>query len=119
MATHLALAMLHAGCCVCCFTHTFDGAPHVLISPSLFKPINRYLSAHLDWRSTKLQVARYEEDADGVTLHFDGEQPSVHAKLLVGADGYFSRIRKQCLNDGPPVFAVRPCRDEPTGTGGA
>lgn len=49
----------------------------------------------------------YDEDEDGVTLHFDRDQPSVRAKILIGADGYFSRIRKQCLNDGPPMFAVR------------
>ena len=55
-----------------------------------------------------LQVASYEEDADGVKLHFDGGQPPVQAKVLIGADGYFSRIRKQCLNDGPPLFAVKP-----------
>ncbi|KAL3136311.1 hypothetical protein ABBQ38_005577 [Trebouxia sp. C0009 RCD-2024] len=51
------------------------------------------------------QVASYDEDADGVTIHFDDGQPSVRAKLLIGADGYFSRIRKQCLDDGPPKFA--------------
>ena len=53
-----------------------------------------------------MQFRRYEEDEEGVTLHFDNGQPSVRAKLLVGADGYFSRVRKQCLNDGPPMFTV-------------
>ena len=57
-----------------------------------------------------LQVASYEEDADGVTLHFDDGHSAVQAKVLIGADGYFSRIRKQCLNDGPPMFAVSLCR---------
>ena len=51
-------------------------------------------------------MTHYNEDETGVTVHFDRGQPSVHAKVLVGADGYFSRIRKQCLNDGPPLFAV-------------
>ncbi|KAL3144420.1 hypothetical protein ABBQ32_004168 [Trebouxia sp. C0010 RCD-2024] len=51
------------------------------------------------------QMTSYDEDADGVILHFDRDQPSVRAKILIGADGYFSRIRKQCLNDGPPMFA--------------
>ncbi|KAL3154854.1 hypothetical protein ABBQ38_011396 [Trebouxia sp. C0009 RCD-2024] len=51
------------------------------------------------------QMTGYDEDEDGVTLHFDRDQPSVRAKILIGADGYFSRIRKQCLNDGPPMFA--------------
>lgn len=51
-------------------------------------------------------MASYEEDEEGVTVHLDDGKPSVHAKVLIGADGYFSRIRKQCLNDGPPMFAV-------------
>ncbi len=52
------------------------------------------------------QMKSYEEDEDGVTLHFDHGQPPVHAKLAVGADGYFSKVRTQCLNDGPPDFVV-------------
>lgn len=51
-------------------------------------------------------MKRYEEDAEGVTLHFDEGQAPVRAKLLVGADGYFSRVRNQCLDDGPPDFVV-------------
>ena len=51
-------------------------------------------------------MKRYEEDQDGVTLHFDHDQPPVRAKVLVGADGYFSKVRTQCLNDGPPDFVV-------------
>ena len=54
-----------------------------------------------------LQMTNYEEDGDGVTVHFDRGQRCVRAKILIGADGYFSRVRKQCLNDGPPMFAVR------------
>lgn len=53
-----------------------------------------------------MQMRHYEEDEDGVTLHFDRGQPAVHAKVLVGADGYFSKVRTQCLNDGPPTFNV-------------
>ena len=41
-------------------------------------------------------------------VHLDDGKPSVRAKVLIGADGYFSRIRKQCLDDGPPIFAVSP-----------
>ena len=55
---------------------------------------------------TSVQMTKYEEDEEGVTVHFDHGQPSVRAKILIGADGYFSRVRKQCLNDGPPMFAV-------------
>jgi 2-polyprenyl-6-methoxyphenol hydroxylase-like FAD-dependent oxidoreductase len=32
---------------------------------------------------------------------------SVRARVLVGCDGYFSRVRRQCLNDGPPVVSLR------------
>ena len=53
-----------------------------------------------------MQMRHYEEDEDGVTLHFDRGQPAVHAKVLVGADGYFSKVRTQCLKDGPPTFNV-------------
>ncbi|KAL0048045.1 hypothetical protein WJX82_006382 [Trebouxia sp. C0006] len=51
------------------------------------------------------QLTHYDSDKDGVTLHFDRGQPAVHAKVLVGADGYFSKVRAQCLDDGPPQFA--------------
>ena len=27
-------------------------------------------------------------------------------KLVLGADGYFSKVREHCLGDGPPDFAV-------------
>lgn len=53
-----------------------------------------------------MQMTHYVQDDHGVTLHFDREQPAVHAKLLVGADGYFSKVRTQCLDDGPPTFSV-------------
>ena len=56
--------------------------------------------------SSSMQMTKYEEDEDGVMVHFDRGQPSVRAKVLIGADGYFSGVRKQCLNDGPPMFAV-------------
>jgi 2-polyprenyl-6-methoxyphenol hydroxylase-like FAD-dependent oxidoreductase len=49
----------------------------------------------------------YEEDSDGVNLSFVGGEPGpVRAKVLIGADGYFSAVRQQCLQDGPPNFAV-------------
>jgi 2-polyprenyl-6-methoxyphenol hydroxylase-like FAD-dependent oxidoreductase len=49
----------------------------------------------------------YEEDSEGVTVHFQGGMPgAVRAKVLVGADGYFSGVRQQCLDDGPPNFGV-------------
>ncbi len=49
----------------------------------------------------------YEEDEEGVTVRFAGGEPGpVRAKVLIGADGYFSAVRQQCLDDGPPNFAV-------------
>jgi len=53
-----------------------------------------------------VQVTHYEEDEEGVTVHFSGKTPPRRAKLLVGADGYFSKVRSQCLDDGPPDFVV-------------
>ena len=53
-----------------------------------------------------MQMTHYEEDDKGIILHFDRGQPSVHTKVLVGADGYFSKVRAQCLGDGPPTFNV-------------
>lgn len=53
-------------------------------------------------------MTHYEESAEGITKHFDRGQPPVRAKLLIGADGYFSHIRQQCLADGPPQFVVSP-----------
>lgn len=53
-----------------------------------------------------VQVTHYEEDEEGVTVHFSGKAPPRRAKLLVGADGYFSKVRSQCLDDGPPDFVV-------------
>ncbi len=50
---------------------------------------------------------RYEELPDGsLLLHLTGQEP-VRTQLLVGADGYFSRVRQQCLGDGPPTFNDR------------
>ena len=55
-----------------------------------------------------MQVTHYTESAEGVIIQFDRGQPPVHAKLLIGADGYFSHVRQQCLADGPPQFVVSP-----------
>jgi len=43
-----------------------------------------------------------------VTYTEAGEPKHIRCKLLVGADGYFSAVRQQCLEDGPPDFAVSP-----------
>ena len=52
-------------------------------------------------------MSHYTEDEDGVTLHFKSDEPPVRAQVLIGADGYFSKVRAQCLRDGPPTFNVR------------
>ena len=31
---------------------------------------------------------------------------SISAGVLIGADGYFSQVRQQLLQDGPPSFGV-------------
>lgn len=44
-------------------------------------------------------------DPAGVELSFlDGT--SISAGVLIGADGYFSQVRQQLLQDGPPNFGV-------------
>ncbi len=55
---------------------------------------------HLNKRFSQLQ----QHDSH-VELHFtDGT--SVEAKIVVGADGCFSKIRQQTLGDGLPDFTV-------------
>lgn len=56
---------------------------------------------------TPVQAFQQEPDKDGpVTLDL-GEGRQVRTKLLVGTDGYFSRIREQIIDDGPPEFTGR------------
>ncbi len=40
-----------------------------------------------------------------VHLHLAGQDTPITAKLLVAADGYHSKVRAQCLADGPPNWA--------------
>ena len=42
--------------------------------------------------------------ADISMLCFPQDGEEVHAKVLIGADGYFSDVRAQMLDDGPPEF---------------
>ena len=47
-------------------------------------------------------VDSFMQDAGGVTLQLSSG-PTVHGDLLVGADGLWSRVRSQLLNDGLPI----------------
>lgn len=47
----------------------------------------------------------YTIEGEGLKLEFEG-QPSITSRLLIGADGYFSAVRSQWRDDGPPTFAV-------------
>ena len=53
-----------------------------------------------------MEVTGYEEEESGVSIHFNDGRPAEHARFVIGADGFFSKIRKQCLDDGPPDFTV-------------
>lgn len=45
---------------------------------------------------------------DAVTLHFT-DKSTVDAKVVVGADGCFSKVRQQTLADGLPDHTVSTC----------
>lgn len=47
---------------------------------------------------------RYEEDAEGVTAHFDNGDP-VRCDLLIGADGFRSAVRAQFDPAAQPLYA--------------
>ena len=61
-----------------------------------------------------LCLCRYEETDEGVTVRFrrqvggeETEEVQVQTKLVVGADGAHSAVRRACLDDGPPQSGVR------------
>uniref|UniRef100_A0A7R9VQH3 FAD-binding domain-containing protein n=1 Tax=Chlamydomonas euryale TaxID=1486919 RepID=A0A7R9VQH3_9CHLO len=52
-----------------------------------------------------VKMQRYEQLADGsVAVFVEGKEQPVTARLLVASDGYFSPVRRQLLDDGPPDF---------------
>eukprot|EP00208_Stichococcus_sp_RCC1054_P001533 CAMPEP_0206142378 /NCGR_PEP_ID=MMETSP1473-20131121/16630_1 /ASSEMBLY_ACC=CAM_ASM_001109 /TAXON_ID=1461547 /ORGANISM="Stichococcus sp, Strain RCC1054" /LENGTH=440 /DNA_ID=CAMNT_0053537357 /DNA_START=156 /DNA_END=1478 /DNA_ORIENTATION=- len=54
------------------------------------------------------KFSEYEEHGDGVAVRFNTQGECADewtAKLVVGADGAFSPVRRQCLDDGKPDFA--------------
>ncbi len=71
-------------------------------------------------KCTVTRLCRYEENDEGVTVRFwrhmgggddpageEGEEVQVRAKVVVGADGAHSAVRRACLDDGPPQNGVR------------
>ncbi|MDZ8260353.1 NAD(P)/FAD-dependent oxidoreductase [Nostoc sp. ChiQUE01b] len=50
----------------------------------------------------------FEQDANGVEIHFDGEK-SVDADLLIGADGVNSVIRETLFGEGKPNYIGSMC----------
>ncbi|MEH2014575.1 FAD-dependent oxidoreductase [Nostoc sp.] len=50
----------------------------------------------------------FEQDENGVEIHFDGEKP-VYADLLIGADGVNSVIRETLFGEGKPNYIGSMC----------
>ena len=105
-----ALCAMHAVECAPLFgTHLapghpcFTGQQHVLCRASIHN------------KPCEVICCSYEETADGVTVRFssrDGGETEYSARVLIGADGGFSGVRRQCLDDGLPnspvsVYAAR------------
>ena len=55
-----------------------------------------------------MQAVHHDADDEGVTLHFQ-QGDSVRGSALVICDGYWSRLRQQCLSDGPPNLRGQSC----------
>ena len=53
------------------------------------------------------RLSHLVQHQDAVTLHFT-DQSTVDARVVVGADGCFSKIRQQTLQDGLPEYTVSP-----------
>ncbi len=72
--------------------------------------ITRACRVNTDLQCCLCRFQNYEETEEGVEVSYTeaGEPKHLRCKLLVGADGYFSAVRQQCLQDGPPDFAVSP-----------
>lgn len=71
------------------------------------------------------EVTGFEQDKGGVVARFAGGREE-RCELLIGADGLHSVVRRQLLDDGPPLYAgyvawrgVAELGDEPFPGGGA
>ena len=65
------------------------------------------LADHVPTTAVELgrRFSHLEQHQDHVTVHFRSSA-SIDAKIVVGADGIFSKVRQQTLNDGLPQFTV-------------
>lgn len=65
------------------------------------------LADHVPTTTVELgrRFSRLEQHQDHATVHFRSGV-SIDAKIVVGADGIFSKVRQQTLNDGLPHFIV-------------
>ena len=50
-------------------------------------------------------VEGFKEEGGRVNISMRGSESDIEAGLVIGADGFFSRVRAQTLNDGPPTYA--------------
>jgi 2-polyprenyl-6-methoxyphenol hydroxylase-like FAD-dependent oxidoreductase len=73
---------------------------HIAASRDVFRKI---LMQHLNVQFSK-RFARYEEDRDGVTVHFE-DGTTARGSILIGADGANSSVRAQLLPDFKPVLS--------------
>ena len=51
------------------------------------------------------RLSHLDQHEDSVTVHFT-DASTIDARLVVGADGCFSKVRQHTLNDGLPDFTV-------------
>jgi len=86
-------------------SHTVNDFP---VSPMGWCELRDGLAAHVPSNSIQLgrRFSHMQQHDDHVRLHFKDGRP-VDAKLVIGADGIFSQVRQQTLDDGPPDFTVR------------
>ena len=76
-------------------------------TPLGWSELRNALADHIP--ATNIQLGKrllsLQQHKDFVTVHFtDGS--SVDAKVVVGADGSFSKVRQQTMNDGMPDYTV-------------
>lgn len=63
--------------------------------------LNACMDSDLIDLRTSSPVASYEQNEQGVTVEIEGSSP-VHGRCLIGADGLWSKIRRNVVGDGAP-----------------